>query len=56
MGSDIECCTIPVRRPTSDSLFIPLLLQINFLFLLNILRVLLTKLKNVNSSETEKVR
>ena len=44
-------------RPTSDSLLIPLLLlQINFLFLLNILRVLLTKLKNVNSSETEKVR
>ena len=55
MGSDIECCTVPVRRPTCDSVF-PLLLQINFLFLLNILRVLLTKLKNVNSSETEKVR
>jgi hypothetical protein len=32
------------------------LFQINFLFLLNILRVLLTKLKNVESSETMKVR
>lgn len=31
-------------------------IAINFLFLLNILRVLLTKLKNVNSSETVKVR
>ena len=55
MGSDIAHANKLYDRPTSDSVF-PLLLQINFLFLLNILRVLLTKLKNVNSSETEKVR